>query len=59
MNIICKHSFTTELHLHKAINYCFIIVDRNSKVRFEKQYTGMALKLLYSSMNHKHWFKFS
>ena len=36
----CKHSYTMNLHTHKAINFCLIIVDRYCDVVFEKVYTG-------------------
>lgn len=39
-NSLCEHAFTLSTHVHKAINYCFIVVDRNNKVRFQKVYTG-------------------
>lgn len=37
----CKHSYTVNLHSHKAINFCLIIMDRYCDVVFEKVYTGM------------------
>lgn len=37
---VCKHSYTLSLHKHRAINFCFIIVDRYCEVVFEKVYTG-------------------
>lgn len=36
----CKHSFTKKLHEHKAVNYCFVVLDRNMKIRYEQVYTG-------------------
>lgn len=38
--IICEHSYTGCLSNHVAVNYCFIIVDRDCNVVFEKVYTG-------------------
>ena len=39
-NITCMHSFTQTLSMHKAVNYCFIIVNRDCEVVYEKIYTG-------------------
>ena len=39
-NITCVHSFTQTLSSHKPVNYCFIIINRNNEVVFEKIYTG-------------------
>jgi hypothetical protein len=36
----CEHSFTNQLHMHKAINFCLIVVNRDGEVVFEKVYTG-------------------
>lgn len=36
----CIHSFTSKLHSHKAVNYSFIIVDRELELVYEKVYTG-------------------
>jgi hypothetical protein len=38
--IPCIHSYTQVISSHKAVNYCFIIVNRDGKVVFEKVYTG-------------------
>lgn len=39
-NSDCKHSFTREIHEHKAVNYTFLVVDRDYKVVYQKIYTG-------------------
>lgn len=36
----CNHSFTRQIHEHKAINYTFLVVDRDYKVVYQKIYTG-------------------
>lgn len=36
----CHHSYTVNLHSHKAINFCLVIMDRYCDVVFEKVYTG-------------------
>ena len=38
--IKCEHSYTDCLSNHVAVNYCFIIVDRDCNVVYEKVYTG-------------------
>lgn len=36
----CQHSYSSNSHSHTAINYTFILVDRDMDVVFERCYTG-------------------
>lgn len=38
--ISCQHSYTFHSHHHSAINYTFILVDRDMDVVYERYYTG-------------------
>ena len=38
--IKCVHSFTQKAHEHVAVNYCFVIVNREGEVIHESVYTG-------------------
>jgi len=39
-NISCEHKFSATLHNHKAVNYSFILIDRELNVVYERSYTG-------------------
>jgi len=38
--VSCGHKFTNITHSHKAVNYSFVLVDREMNVVFESTYTG-------------------